>query len=102
MSSRRNRVANRSLLRLTLVSAALYALFLLVTPFEHHDLSCELKTPEHCAACVASVVSIDPHVPTIPGAGLLADAGSAVSLDLFAESLLLGARTTGRSPPPLT
>ncbi len=37
-----------------LVALALFAAVLFATPFLHHDLSCHLKTPEHCTACVAS------------------------------------------------
>ncbi|HUC75901.1 MAG TPA: hypothetical protein VMS04_11450 [Vicinamibacterales bacterium] len=84
-----------------LAGVALYALFLFATPFEHHDLSCELKTPDHCTACVASAVGADPQIPTAPGAGQLTDAGSAVPRDLAANSLMLVARSTGRSPPAL-
>ena len=83
-----------------LVAAALYALFLLSAPFEHHDLSCELKTPQHCTACISSIVSSNPDVPVTAGAWSLADAGRTVPVDVQAESILLGVRTTGRSPPP--
>jgi hypothetical protein len=36
---------------------------LLVAPFEHHDFSCELKTPLHCTACASTSVGADPHTP---------------------------------------
>jgi hypothetical protein len=94
-----SREANRRLRPLALVSAALYSLFLLATPFEHHDLSCELKTPEHCIACVVSAVGAGPPLVVVPGAGELVDAGSAVPRDPIANSFALVARTTGRSPP---
>jgi hypothetical protein len=87
--------------RLVMVAATCYAIFLLCAPFEHHDLSCELKTPQHCTACTSSVLSSNPDVlPSSPGVSHLSDAGSAVPLDVRAESILLGVRTTGRSPPP--
>ncbi|HEY7292070.1 MAG TPA: hypothetical protein VH583_19700 [Vicinamibacterales bacterium] len=82
------------------LGAMLYAIFLFASPFEHHDLSCELKTPQHCTACSASVLSAAPDdQPTLPDVLHLADAGSAASGDMRAESLLVAARTTGRSPP---
>jgi cytochrome c oxidase subunit 3 len=36
------------------VGVAIYALFLLTTQFEHHDLLCHLKTPQHCTSCTSS------------------------------------------------
>jgi hypothetical protein len=86
--------------RLVMVAATFYAVFLLCAPFEHHDLSCELKTPQHCTACTSSVLSSNPDLPTVAGTWQLADAGSAVPVDDRAESILLAVRTTGRSPPP--
>ena len=78
---------------------AIYAVFLCATPFEHHDLSCELKTPQHCIACTATIAGANPDIPISTGICALRDAGRAVSLDIRAESLLLGVRTSGRSPP---
>ena len=37
------------------LGVAIYALFLVTAPFEHHDLLCHLKTPSHCTACTSSV-----------------------------------------------
>jgi hypothetical protein len=85
--------------RWVMVAATCYAVFLLCAPFEHHDLSCELKTPQHCTACTSSVLSPNPDLPSATGVSHLSDAGSAVPLDVRAESILLGVRTTGRSPP---
>jgi len=76
-----------------------YAVFLTVTPFEHHDLSCEVKTPQHCIACTSTIVSADPDVPIASVACALVDVGHMTPIDVQAESLLLGTRTTGRSPP---
>src|SRR5882672_8077706 len=64
--------------RLAMTGLALYAIFLLTSQFEHHDLLCELKTPLHCTACTSSVVGSDPTAPAALGAWQLADAGSAV------------------------
>lgn len=85
--------------RLAFAGMALYALFLLTAPFEHHDLSCELKTPQHCTACTSSVIGSDPNPAVTVGIWHLADAGSAVSDDITFQGILLSVRTTGRSPP---
>ena len=65
--------------RSVMVAATLYAVFLLCAPFEHHDLSCELKTPQHCTACTSSVLSSNPDLPSVTGIWHLADAGSATT-----------------------
>jgi|SRR5579872_201380 len=85
--------------RLMGVGLALYAIFVLTTPFEHHDLQCELKTPLHCTACTSSVVGSDPHSLTVASTATLIDAGRAVVVQFVAESILLTVRSTGRSPP---
>jgi hypothetical protein len=84
---------------LVFAGALLHALFLVTAPFEHHDLSCELKNPQHCTACTSSVLGPDPGTLASPGARQLADAGSAVPLQVLADSILLAVRTSGRSPP---
>lgn len=78
---------------------ALYTIFVCAVPFEHHDLSCELKTPQHCTACTASVVSSNPDTPAVAGVWFLTDAGRAISADVRVESLLLAEASPGRSPP---
>lgn len=85
--------------KFVLIGLALYTLFLCAAPFEHHDLNCELKTPQHCTSCTASVLSSNPDMPAAPGPSMLADAGRADALDVRADSLLFADRTTGRSPP---
>ena len=85
--------------RLDFLWMALYAVFLLTAPFEHHDLSCELKTPQHCTACTSSVVGSDPNPTMSLDVWALADAGSAVPDEIVFREILLGVRTTGRSPP---
>lgn len=87
--------------RLALVGMAIYALFLVASPFEHHDLSCELKTPQHCTSCTSTQLGSDTQVVLTPGAAQLADAGRAVSLIVLDEGTRLVVRSTGRSPPPL-
>lgn len=85
--------------RLALVGLAMYALFVVASPFEHHDLSCELKTPQHCTSCTSTQLGSDTHVVLAPGAAQLADAGRATALVLLSEGTLLVVRTPGRSPP---
>jgi hypothetical protein len=85
--------------RLALVGTALYALFLIASPFEHHDLSCELKTPQHCTSCTSTQLGSDAPVAVAPGAAQLADAGRAASFIVLDEGTLLVVRSTGRSPP---
>src|SRR5579864_8203052 len=85
--------------RVALVGMAIYALFLVASPFEHHDLSCELKTPQHCTSCTSTQLGSDTHVELAPGAAQLADAGRATALVLLDEGTLLVVRSTGRSPP---
>jgi hypothetical protein len=83
----------------TLVGMALYALFLITAPFEHHDLVCHLKTPTHCTACTSSLLGSDPHTPAAVGASDLPFAGGAFAIDVVADGFLLTVRSTGRSPP---
>jgi hypothetical protein len=85
--------------RLRFIAVALYVLFLVASPFGHHDLVCHLKTPQHCTTCAFTQPGADPHPPLTAGAGPLTDAGRAVSCEILAESTLLAVRSTGRSPP---
>jgi len=89
---RRSRVLN-------LAGMALYALVLLTTPFEHHDLVCHIKTPQHCMSCSASLLGSDPHTPVVVGADHLDDIGSATQALPLPESTIFAARSSGRSPP---
>ena len=65
--------------RLALVGTVLYALFVIASPFEHHDLQCELKTPQHCTSCTSTQLGSDTQVALTPGAAQLDDAGRASS-----------------------
>jgi hypothetical protein len=82
-------------------AVALYAIFLATAPFEHHDLLCHLKTPQHCTACAASPLSVDPHTPAVLDDCRRADAGRAIAIQLLAESVLLPVSSSGRSPPSI-
>ena len=85
--------------RLALVGMAIYAVFLVASPFEHHDLSCELKTPQHCASCTSTQLGSDPQTLLDPGVWHLADAGRAGTFVLLRQGTRLVVRSTGRSPP---
>ena len=84
---------------LALAGMALYVLFLVASPFEHHDLLCHLKTPQHCTSCTGSQLGSDPHALVLPAGCELADAGSAIASHLIAGGALLAISSTGRSPP---
>jgi hypothetical protein len=84
---------------LTIVGLTLYAAVLVSSPFEHHDLVCHLKTPQHCMSCASSQLGSNTQVVLAPGAAQLPDAGYATSLIVLDESAVLVVRSTGRSPP---
>ena len=85
--------------RWTALAVALYALVLVASAFEHHDLLCHLRNPDHCTACSAAQLGSDPEILTAPRAASLPDAGCALTLHVIADSTLLVVRSTGRSPP---
>jgi hypothetical protein len=85
--------------RLALIGMAMYAVFLVASPFEHHDLSCELKTPQHCTSCSFTQLGSDPQTLLAPGEWDLADAGRAVAVLCLVEDTLIAAHSAGRSPP---
>jgi hypothetical protein len=84
---------------LAVAGLAIYAAFLVASPFEHHDLICHLKTPQHCTSCASSQLGADPHPLFVPGTVHLDDAGSATTFQPVAECALLAVRSSGRSPP---
>jgi hypothetical protein len=88
-----------SLRRLTLLGIVLHAAVLAAAPFEHHDLVCHLKTPQHCSSCTLSPVGSGSVAEPAPAAGHLVEAGSAVSRQATQESAVFAPRTVGRSPP---
>jgi len=81
------------------LASAIYVLVLVASAFEHHDLLCHLRNPQHCTACTATQLGSDPQTLTAPRAAELADAGYATALHIIADSTLLVVRSTGRSPP---
>ena len=90
---------DRRIRRFALLGGVLHALFVTAAPFEHHDLICHLKTPQHCTSCTSSPVGSSTDTPPTPGAAMLRDAGSAAAFDLISESALLAVHNSGRSPP---
>lgn len=95
----RVRIGERRRSCLSYIGAAIYATFLVVAPFEHHDLVCHLKTPQHCTACTSSQLSGDPHAPAVLGSCHLADLGRALVFLPLADGVQLSIGSTGRSPP---
>jgi hypothetical protein len=94
--------SGRRLPRVALVGVVFHLLFLASAPFEHHDLICHLKTPQHCSSCASNPLASDSRISTAPGACGLMDAGRIVALDLQSEGSLLAVSTHGRSPPSLS
>lgn len=86
--------------RFTALAFALYAVFLVSAQFEHHDLLCHLKTPQHCTSCASSPLSADPHALVSLDTCHLADAGRLVVFQRLSEGALLAIQLSGRSPPP--
>jgi hypothetical protein len=83
----------------TTLVVAVYAAFLLIAPFEHHDFLCHFKTPQHCTACTSSLVGANPNTPIAAAPVHLADAGGAMTFHPVVTDILLTVRSTGRSPP---
>ena len=92
-------VSGRRWSRIALLAAVFYIVVDVVAPFEHHDLVCHLKTPEHCTACASSPVGTSPRTPSGSSSVTLLDVGATVTWLPRIESALLTVRTTGRSPP---
>jgi hypothetical protein len=85
--------------RLVCAAVALYALVLAVAPFEHHDLLCHLKTPQHCVSCSSNAASLHPDAPNVLEGRQLFDAGRAFATVATGIDVLLVAVSSGRSPP---
>jgi hypothetical protein len=93
------RLKHRRARTLANIGVLLYAVFLVMTPFEHHDLLCEMKTPRHCPSCTSSLVGSNPDAPTTLDSSHLTDAGRAVPVPVPADGVVLSGRSAGRSPP---
>ena len=89
----------KRLRRFASIALALFAVFLLTTQFEHHDIACHLKTPQHCNACAASQLGSDPHSVASFNRVVLSDAGRAVLELAVLSGTILPAQSSGRSPP---
>jgi hypothetical protein len=90
---------DRRIRRFALLGVVLHTLLVAAAPFEHHDLICHLKTPQHCTSCTATPVGSSAEAHSTPGAAVLRDAGWAGALDPTSDSALLAATSSGRSPP---
>ena len=90
---------DRRIRRFALLGVVLHTLFVAAAPFEHHDLICHLKTPQHCTSCTSSPVGSSAEAQATPGAAVLSDAGLAAASEPISESALLAASNSGRSPP---
>ena len=89
----------RSRRRIIVLAAMVYAVVLAAAAFEHHDIVCHLKHPDHCTACSSNVLGSDPRTPAVHVVAQLNDAGRAVAVEILSEGILLSVRSTGRSPP---
>jgi hypothetical protein len=85
--------------RYACLALGLFAIFLVTAQFEHHDIACHLKNPQHCSACASSPVGSDPKPPASFNRTLLPDAGGTVSDSVLLIGTVLPARSSGRSPP---
>jgi hypothetical protein len=85
--------------RVAIAGVVFHAMFVAAAPFEHHDLICHLKTPQHCSSCLSNPVSSHPHAHAAAAPPQLTDAGHATAPDVVFETALLTASSTGRSPP---
>jgi hypothetical protein len=90
---------DRRVRRFALLGVVLHTLLVAAAPFEHHDLICHLKTPQHCTSCTSSPVGSSAETHSTPGAAVLSDAGSAAASDPISDSALLVESNSGRSPP---
>jgi hypothetical protein len=84
------------------IGVTLYALFLVTAPFEHHDLLCHLKTPQHCTSCASSLLGSDPNALAFTTTCQLTDAGRAEVSRASDRGILLVVESNGRSPPALS
>jgi len=85
--------------RLRHLGILLHLVFVLLAPFEHHDLLCHLKQPLHCTACVSSPLSASPRPIHLVGSWSLRDLGKAVAILPAPKGIVLAVNSTGRSPP---
>jgi len=90
---------SRRLRRFTIAALTLFAVFLATAQFEHHDIACHLKTPQHCTACAASALGSDPHPLAWAPRVVLTDAGGALCTASLLSGTVLPSRLSGRSPP---
>jgi hypothetical protein len=93
------RGVDRRIRRFALLGVVLHTLLVGAAPFEHHDLICHLKTPQHCTSCTASPVGSSAQAHRPDAVDPLIDAGSALTAAVEYEPAILTSGPTGRSPP---
>lgn len=84
---------------LVLLALALFTLLVSVSPLLHHDLTCHLKTPTHCTACLASPPASRIERAAGPESWALRRAERVEGLSQEPVDLADVIRTPGRSPP---
>jgi hypothetical protein len=84
------------------LALAFYTLFLVTAQFEHHDLLCHLKTPQHCTSCASSPLGADPQTPQTLERCRLIEAGRAESVERQLHAVVLVRFVSGRAPPSLS
>jgi hypothetical protein len=86
--------------RVTLwLSVAVYVLFLVASPWLHHDTECHVKTPSHCGACMASPLGLGAAVAAAVNAFHLPDAGDVKAISVSVHERIFAVDTPGRAPP---
>jgi hypothetical protein len=90
---------NRRFGRFYALALAFYTLFLVTAQFEHHDLLCHLKTPQHCTSCASSPLGADPQPPHSLERCRLIEAGRTVAIERQLHSVLFVSGISGRAPP---
>jgi len=81
------------------LSVGVYLLFLVASPWLHHDTECHVKTPSHCGACMASPIGLGAAVAADVNAFHLPDAGDVETIFVTANERIFVVDTPGRAPP---
>jgi hypothetical protein len=90
---------NRRFGRFYALALAFYTLFLVTAQFEHHDLLCHLKTPQHCTSCASSPLGADPQKPETLERCRLYEAGRAIAVERPLLSAFYRRVVSDRAPP---
>src|SRR3954467_8666360 len=74
-----------------------YAFVLALAPFEHHDLLCHLKTPQHCGSCASNPAGLPSPAPAVLDGHQFSDAGRTFATVPTGRDVLLVSSSSGRS-----